>query len=399
MDSIKFTDNRQPHKVVYPLVPTLLVISLAFIAGKNTAVDIADYWKFNLDRLRSIIPELPETPISHDTVLRLLKSIKFDEFDGFILYLTQNIIEAQGLSSEKKIMSLDGQTPRAIEYTPKDGMKHPEDGRCYNRLYYVSLYDSTDKLVLAQTEVQDKENENKACLRLIDLIDCSDCIFTSDALNSQRALAAKIIEKGGDYCLAIKDNHKTLRQAISTAFDNAQMLDEQAVYYNSDTEIGHGRIESRTVIALPLTALPKRSLGAWAEDAQTVFFARTCSYDKKYGVYREPEIRYYISSLSFDNPDIAKAGYEAIRKHWCIENSLHYVLDVTFNQDRAQIKNRNYIRNKLLLNKLALNALRCAQPAYSKGKEVISIKRLTSIASYSPEEALKMLSYYVPAEE
>ena len=191
MDSIKFTDNRQPHKVVYPLVPSLLAISLAYIAGKNTAVDIADYWKFNLDRLCSIIPELPETPMSHDTVLRLVKNIKFDEFNGFILYLTHNLIEAQGISTGEKIMSLDGQTPRAIEYTPKEGMQHPEDGRCYNRLYYVSLYDSTDKSVLAQTEVQDKENENKACLRLIDLIDCRDCIFTSDALNSQRAPAEK----------------------------------------------------------------------------------------------------------------------------------------------------------------------------------------------------------------
>ena len=142
MNSINFTDTRQQHKVVYPLVPSLLAISLAYIAGKNTAVDIADYWTFNLDRLRSIIPGLPATPISHDTVLRLLKSIRFDEFDGFILNLTQNIIQAQGLNTGKKIMSLDGQTPRAIEYTPKEGMKHPEDGRCYNRLYYVSLYDS-----------------------------------------------------------------------------------------------------------------------------------------------------------------------------------------------------------------------------------------------------------------
>lgn len=160
-------------------------------------------------------------------------------------------------------MSLDGQTPRAIAYTPREGIKHPEDGRCYNQLYYVSLYDSTDKLVLAQTEAQDKENENKACLQLIDLIDCSDCIFTTDALKSQRALAAKIIEQGGDYCFAVKDNHNTLRQVISTVFENAQLLDDQAVYYNSDTEIGHGRIESRTVMALPITVLPKRALGAW----------------------------------------------------------------------------------------------------------------------------------------
>ena len=74
MNAIKFTDNRQQHKVVYPFVPILLAISLAFIIGKNTAVDIADYWKFNHGRLRTIIPELPETPISHDTVLRLLKA-------------------------------------------------------------------------------------------------------------------------------------------------------------------------------------------------------------------------------------------------------------------------------------------------------------------------------------
>ena len=90
-------------------------------------------------------------------------------------------------------------------------------------------------------------------------------------------------------------------------------------------------------------------------------------------------MRYYISSLDFDDPKIAEYGRQVIRMHWACENSLHYVLDVTYGQDMMRAKNRNYVRNALLLNKIALNTSRMAQEEYSKIDSQISIRRLKRI--------------------
>ena len=137
MDSGQFADKRQAHKVVYPLIPTLLVICLACIAGKNNAVAAADYWKYNLERLRSLVPGLPAESISHDTVLRLMKIMRFDEFNSFILQLTQSIIQATQ-ERKKSIVALDGQTPSAIKYTQHPTQRHPQDKRTYDHLYFVT---------------------------------------------------------------------------------------------------------------------------------------------------------------------------------------------------------------------------------------------------------------------
>ena len=107
------------------------------------------------------------------------------------------------------------------------------DYRAYNKLYYVTLQDTTSRLSPAQTEVQDKENENKACERLVKMFFLENCIVTTDALNTKRPLAELIIKQEGDYCMAVKDNHKTLCQGIKKAFD--EHLDE-AECYKSEAE-------------------------------------------------------------------------------------------------------------------------------------------------------------------
>jgi predicted transposase YbfD/YdcC len=95
----------------------------------------------------------------------------------------------------------------------------------------------------------------------------------------------------------------------------------------------------------------RTALKDWKKDAQTVFMAVTESENKKHEVSREPEVRLFISSLSFDNPNIAALGYRAIREHWHIENKLHWCLDMDFGQDHMQIKNRNYVNGQVLITK------------------------------------------------
>ena len=274
---------------------------------------------------------------------------------------------------------MDGQTPCSIIYEPKEGQKSPQDRRTYEHQYYVTLYDCSNKMAIAQEDVYAKENENKACIRLCSLFSLDGCVVTCDALNTTRAVAKAIISQGGDYCLAVKDNKKKLANEIKASFENAELLDDQAIYSESPVELGHGRVENRIVIALPASCIKARILGEWAEDARTIFFARTCSHDKKYNLDKEHIVRYYISSLDFDDPKIAEYGRQVIRMHWACENSLHYVLDVTYGQDMMRAKNRNYVCNALLLNKIALNTSRVAQEDYRKIDSQISIRRLKRI--------------------
>lgn len=262
----------------------------------------------------------------------------------------------------------------------KKGKNPPQDRRTYNHQYYVTLYDSTNKISLDQEDVIDKENENKACIRLLSLFSLEGCIVTCDALNTQRSVAAKIIENNGDYCCALKDNHKTLAKEAKRRFNDAEVLDEYAVYSQAETELTHGRMQSRLVIALPASLIKPRILGDWKADAKTIFFARTCIYDKKYQQYKDPIIRLYLSSLDPDDPHIADYGLQIIRRHWAIENLQHYVLDVCYGQDMFRAKNRNYIRNALVLNKIALNTARTAQ-SDSTDKQM-SITRIKKIMAY-----------------
>ena len=364
---IEVKDLRDPSKIRYPLVPTLFAIMLAWMCGYNSAVKVEMFWYIKFGILKKLIPNFPDHKISHDTVNRILSLIIVDDLKGILSHFSQLVIEnrgAEGLEI-KRILALDGQTPKAAEYAPGKGfMEHSnDDKRLHQRLYYVTLFDSTNGLSLGMEEVYVKENENKACVRAIEMFDLAGTVVTADALNTQRSVAEAIIRQGGDYVLAVKDNHKSIRKAIRQALEDPLLVREFGDVYESETELGYGRIEQRTVVALPVSAIKnKRVFGEWKQDCNTVFMGITTSYNKKHEVERAPQVRLFVSSLSFDNTGIAALGYRALREHWGIENKLHWCLDMDFGQDHMQIKNRNYLRNCEVLSRLSLNVLRTLQP-------------------------------------
>lgn len=243
--------------------------------------------------------------------------------------------------------------------------------------------------------VQDKENENKACLRLLDFFDLSNSIVTCDVLNTQRTVAEKIIEKNGDYFLALKNNHKSIAKAVKEDFSKTE-YEELLKTFKTEEEKTHGRKETREVFALPATVVNKRILKDWAEDCNTLFMTVTESTSVKYGNSREPEIRYFLSSLYFDTPNIAELGYISVREHWRIENSFHYVLDMDFGQDHMQMKNRNLIKNVELLSRISLNIIKQVQPMLKKGTSI----RMTRYAmNFDPSLVIKGLAKYMLSEE
>ena len=385
---IVVNDFRDPSKIRYPVIPTMFAIMLAWMCGYSSAVKVEMFWEFKFDILKKLVPNFPDAKISHDTVNRILSSIIVDDLKGIMAHFSQLVIDSNATESFdiKRVLSLDGQTPCAAEYEPGKGfLEHAgNDKRLHQKLYYVTLFDSTHGLSLAMEEIFDKENENKACVRAVQMFNLEGTIVTADALNTQRSVAEAIIGQGGDYVLAVKDNHKSLRQAIQNALEDQFLVEEFGDTYKSEVELGHGRIEQRTVVALPLSAVKNRTaLGDWKKDAHTIFMGITISYDKKHNVEREPQVRLFISSLSFDNTDIAALGYRALREHWGIENKLHWCLDMDFGQDHMQIKNRNYLRNCEVLSRIALNVVRTLQPLpefkRSTRKEVRSLTDVMGI--------------------
>ena len=239
-ERIKVNDPREQSKVKYPLVPTLFAMIIAWIAGCTSAVKIERFWEEHFDKLKLWIPNFPDHYISHDTVNRLLSLIAVNDLKGLMSDFCQLVLDnavSGEMDNVKRVLSLDGQTPRALEYEAKPdkhGNKISDRRSINNRLYYVTLYDSTSGLSLAMERVQDKENENQACVRAVQMFDLTGTIVTADALNTQRSVAEAIINRGGDYVLALKNNHKAIVEAVVNAISSPLLLDTYGSAYRTD---------------------------------------------------------------------------------------------------------------------------------------------------------------------
>ena len=353
-------DNIDHKKVRYPLGPTLFAIILSWMCGYNSALQVEYFWRYKFKILKQSIPNFPDSLISHDTVNRLLSLIVVDDLKSIIGHFAELVVNNIGYN--ELVTHLDRHTPKTDDELGKEYLDHSDDDRfLYQELYYVTLFESTSGLSLRMEEVKKKENENKSCVRAIKLFDLQGTIVTANALNTQRSVVDAIMERGGDYVLALKDNHKSLKKVVQEALNNPELMNEYGQTYVRDVEIAHGIIEQRTVYALPVSTLKNQvPLKEWKKDAQTIFMAVTER------VSREPEDRLFISSLSFDNPNIAALGYRAIKEHWHKENNLHWCLDMDFGQDHMQFKNRNYLRNCEILSRIALNAIRLLEPNFRR---------------------------------
>jgi predicted transposase YbfD/YdcC len=196
-------------------------------------------------------------------------------------------------------------------------------------LHLVSAWASAHGLTLGQVAVDAKSNEITAIPELLALLQLRDCVVTIDAAGCQKEIAARIVAQEADYVLAVKENQPTLYEEVTEHF--AAELDKapraSRVRCHAQTETGHGRTETRQTVVVPA---PKGLLqaGVWAGLATLVMVVHE-SLDHATGKTTE-EVRYFISSLAARAKRLARV----IRQHWGIENGLHWVLDVAFNEDR-----------------------------------------------------------------
>lgn len=347
-------DPRIERSKRHLLQDIILIAVLSFIAGAQCWTEIEDYGHENEGWLKNYL-KLPNGIPSHDTFARVFARLNPKAFqDSFIA-----VMQAFGEETEGEIIALDGKTLRR-SHNRREG-KRP--------LHLVSAWASRNGLTLGQVKTADKSNEIKAFEALLELVDVKGCTVTIDAMGCQRKIAAQIKEAKGDYVLAVKANQGQLQTKLIGLFKQAKELNYEAMVYSKTHTVDgeHGRIETRNYTVLPLMYAFEYKRDWKGLQA----FVKVESIREK-GDRLSVENRYYISSLKPEAPLLA----EAIRRHWSIENSLHWCLDVVFNEDQSRIRKGHAPENVALLRRMVLSLLK-AETSFKAGLRRKQRKALT----------------------
>jgi predicted transposase YbfD/YdcC len=327
-------DPRETRRCDHQLIDILAIAVCAVIACAESWEDIELYGRSKRAWLETFL-ELPNGIPSHDTFRRVFMLLDPDAFEACFATWAQSL----AVGVEREVVAVDGKTVR------RSGSRRHEHGP----LHLVSAWASGRGLALGQREVDGKSNEIAAIPELLDVLRLDGCIVTLDAMGCQRGIAARIRAKGADYLLVLKANHGRAFEAVREHFGRTcfgRGSGGRPVFDAFDE--GHGRLVRRRVFASP-AAGELEPLSGWPE-LTTVLAVETIRGVTGTGKV-EAEVRYFLTSCD-DDPAVL---VQAIRRHWSVENALHWVLDVTFREDDSRVRDRTAARNLALLRKIALN--------------------------------------------
>jgi predicted transposase YbfD/YdcC len=344
----------------------LLVALCAITSGADSWVTVVEWGRMKLDWLRCWLP-FANGIASHDTFSRVFSLLDAKRFEAcFVGWMQQLCPALQG-----QLIAIDGKS-----------MRGSHDGGL-GMVHLVSAWHHGAGLVLGQVRTAAKSNEITAIPELLDALDVRGATITIDAVGCQRAIVEKIVEKQADYLLAVKDNQPTLAQAVEALFEDvAGGVRDGRLSQDTTVDKGHGRIETRQCVVA-------QDVGALAEQAQhwpglrsAVMIKSTReAFGGRNKGERSTEWRYYISSLQAD----AAECNARVRAHWGIENSCHWVLDVTFKEDDCRIRCGDGAHNFAILRRIALNLVKQER----SDKSSVRLKRLR--AGWSTDYLQKLL--------
>lgn len=335
----EMTDPRTGNAIRHRLIDIIVIAICAVICGADSWVDVENFGKAKKSWLSRFL-ELPNDIPSHDTFGRVFARLDAEEFQRSFQGWVRAVMDVK----DGQVISVDGKAlRRSHDRTP---------GK--EAIYMVSAWATTNQVVLGQRKVDDGSNEITAIPQLIDLLDLSGCIVAVDAMGCQTAIAAQIIDRGGDYVLSLKDNQGNLLEDVVEIFTYAQETNFKGMTCDTHRTVnkGHGRIEIRECRTISDLASFDyiRNLYAWKK-LQTICMVIR---ERRIGGETTKETGYYISSL----PNNARQLLDAIRNYWGIENSLHWVLDIAFREDESRIRKGNGPQNFAVLRHIAVNLLK-----------------------------------------
>lgn len=336
-------DPRHTRNRKHRLVDIVVIAICGVLTGCDGPTSIARWARFHESWLRGFL-ELPHGIPSRDCLRRVLSLLKPEAFQACFREWIASCVLAEGPAEQHdgRTIAIDGKTlrrshDRAAELGP---------------LHLVSAWATQRGLALGQVAAEEKSNEIAAIPQLLAQIDIRQAIVTTDAMGCQKEIAAQILAGGGDYVLAVKDNQPKLCEAIRDFFSEQLENDLADVPHrrHESRDDGHGRVDERHYY---LAKLPKGfPLAEQWPGLKAIGMAVRVS--ERPDGRTSDDVRYYIVSRYLSGESFAAA----VREHWRIENSLHWVLDVNFREDESRTRKRRFADNLAWLRRFAVSLLK-----------------------------------------
>lgn len=330
-------DPRSPLGRRHQLGDLLTIAICGVICGAESWTEVAQFGRDKLAWFRTFLA-LPHGIASHDTFGRIFALLDPEAFERCFVAWMESLADRSG----RRIVAVDGKTLR-------HSFDHAWDQAA---VHMVSAFASANRLVLGQIATEAKSNEITAIPKLLELLDLRGAVITIDAMGCQKEIARTILKQGGDYVLAVKGNQPTLYEQVRGLMDEGIRESFQWMRHDGcvETDGDHGRIETRRVWTTPDVQWLKG-----VEDWPGLHSLAVVEATREVHGKTSRERRYFISSL---NGQDARATGAAIRAHWCIENQLHWSLDVSFREDDCRIRKGHAAENFSRLRRIALNLLK-----------------------------------------
>lgn len=326
-------DPRMARKTKHALIEVLFIAVSAYICGASSWTGIYEFSRSRETWLKKYITLNNGLP-SRITYWSIFSIIEPKTFEKCFLGWTRSLLK----NGAEKQIGLDGKALRGY-YSLEESQAS---------LILVSAWATEAGLVLGQLKVEEKTNEITALPELIEALNLKETVVTCDAMGCQTEIAAKIVDKGGDYLLALKGNQGTLEEDVRLYFEGELKGTRRDLKFNETIEKGHGRIETRkTYVSHDISWLEQRE--RWKNLRSLIMVEAKRAIKGK----TSNERRFYISSKEAS----AKELGERVRKHWAVE-VFHWYLDVAFDEDRKTTRNKVVSENLGVLRRMAFNVLK-----------------------------------------
>jgi predicted transposase YbfD/YdcC len=332
----RLRDPRRRHRKLHNLIDIISIAICAVIAGANDWQQVVTFAQHRQAWLSTFLA-LPHGIPSHDTFERVFDRLDPQAFQACFQHWVEALAQTLGLGH----IAVDGKTLRHSGNAVKG----------WRPLHVVSAWASAAHLSLGQIVVEEKSNEITAIPRLLELLDLHGALVTIDAMGCQKEIAKQIVESGGDYVLRVKDNQPNLLEDIRECLGKALDCDLKGYCWDrwETVEVGHGRQEKRCYLILN-DPDGIRNLKAWTG----LKAIGMCISERTVKGEWSEEVHYFIGSRKMS----AKEYGMALRKHWGIENNLHWQLDITFGEDANRVQRRHGAENLGLIRRLAVALLK-----------------------------------------